>query len=127
MRSESAEMARVQARSLMEFSNKVIELGRQGVTDFRGRTNNIARAHNVSRVVRESQRTFFPTAGDSQCSRSERLGVSPRLPGVWESSDSLRRRHHSAGRRTLSQLHISLRQLCSSAQRPRHQPALMCR
>lgn len=54
--------ANVQARSLMEFSNKVIELGRQGVTDFRGRTNSIARAHNAQiaeeeRASREAART----------------------------------------------------------------------
>lgn len=54
--------AYVQARSLMEFSNKVIELGRQGVTDFRGRTNSIARAHNAQiaeeeRASREAART----------------------------------------------------------------------
>lgn len=56
------EVACLQARSLMEFSNKVIELGRQGVTDFRGRTNSIARAHNAQiaeeeRAAREAART----------------------------------------------------------------------
>ena len=47
----------------MEFSNKVIELGRQGVTDFRGRTNSIARAHNAQiaeeeRAAREAARSI---------------------------------------------------------------------
>ena len=39
-----------------------MELGRQGVTDFRGRTNSIARAHNAAiaeeeRQAREAQRS----------------------------------------------------------------------
>ena len=41
----------------------MVELGRQGVTDFRGRTNSIARAHNAAiaeeeRQAREAQRSI---------------------------------------------------------------------
>ncbi len=62
----------LQARSLLEFANKVVELGRQGVTDFRGRTNSIARAHNAAiaeeeRQAREAQRTAERCARLASC------------------------------------------------------------
>ena len=70
-----------QARSLMEFSNKVIELGRQGVTDFRGRTNSIARAHNAQ--IAEEERAAREAARSAErCLHSEFQRPQP-VPDPW--------------------------------------------